>query len=95
MSEALATSKSFAIIRPSSALVSVVLRRGGVPYFGRFYTYAMLQYLCCVPSKQASTWFAPIEGVISFSVGSGHVSLCTSLATWQLLAENLDGIILS
>jgi len=77
MSEALA----------SSALVSVVLRRGGVPYFGRFYAAISLLRT----GQQASTWFAPVEGVISFSVGSGHVSHCTSFATWQ----NLDDIILS
>jgi hypothetical protein len=102
MSEALATSKSFAIIRPSPALVSLVLRPDSVPfYFGRFFhTYAAKSLLRTGQQARAHGWplglRAPIEGVISFSVGSGHVSLRTSLPTLAILLcyRNLEHITL-
>lgn len=62
MSEALAASKSFAIIRPSPALVSLVLRPDSVPfYFGRFFhTYAAKSLLRTGQQARAHGWPWPL-----------------------------------
>ena len=75
-SEAVDAPKSFAISRPSSAMVSVALRRGCVSCFGCFYRCNI-----SVAHRAAGEHMVlcPDEDVISFSVGSEHVSLCMSL----------------